>query len=491
MKYQSFELSTMQFVGMMHTNRAVAEVHVDRLNTPNAPGVYMVCAIPEDPKALPDDETLAVPQRVDGEHWDGEPDLVGRAHNWCLEKCEAVVLRLLAEINELDKDNTRLSNEVDAMQDMHNAEPFLLAQAANIVFTAYSRPADTFLNDSEWAHWQHQQVTRAHGLIRQARLKSPDESIVPVPRWLAQKSVDAMASMEWSIADQMRAVLLGHPAPCQHDRQKYDVATDTYTCVDCPAKGPFKSRDEGVGFRFDVAMTEGDPACDEDPIIGVLRSNLNEGVEPKFSGGDLKHLIALLEKGSAAMTALTEKSQAAPVCHEFPVDGWGIDTTAGRPILVYRGCSVIEAEDAYYVLGLIERGHRADVRTSFVPEPVCEVMDEKCNRVRFFRRTGDTTKPYHAPGEKLYDQACIDQLLALKGDPVGSFDKHMEYMQENVRLQLELSKGRTVNPLEVLYAVREATKSLSADAEVGGVKWCRYVAERLSIKNTGSTSNEQ
>jgi len=34
--------------------------------------------------------------------------------------------------------------------------------------------------------------------------------------------------------------------------------------------------------------------------------------------------------------------------------GWRIDHSAGRPILVYQNCSVIEAEQAEYVLRLIE-----------------------------------------------------------------------------------------------------------------------------------------
>lgn len=38
--------------------------------------------------------------------------------------------------------------------------------------------------------------------------------------------------------------------------------------------------------------------------------------------------------------------------HPNPAD-WGIDTSAGRPILVYQKCSVIEAEQARYVLGLV------------------------------------------------------------------------------------------------------------------------------------------
>ncbi|MEG0181990.1 MAG: hypothetical protein RR704_00840 [Stenotrophomonas sp.] len=34
---------------------------------------------------------------------------------------------------------------------------------------------------------------------------------------------------------------------------------------------------------------------------------------------------------------------------------WRIDTSAGGPILVYKNCSVIEGEDARYVLGLIAK----------------------------------------------------------------------------------------------------------------------------------------
>ena len=33
--------------------------------------------------------------------------------------------------------------------------------------------------------------------------------------------------------------------------------------------------------------------------------------------------------------------------------------------------------------------------------------------------------------------AEIERLESAKGDPVGSFDKHMEYMQENIRLKAE------------------------------------------------------
>lgn len=42
------------------------------------------------------------------------------------------------------------------------------------------------------------------------------------------------------------------------------------------------------------------PAAEADPIVGVLKRCLSEGVQPTFSGGDLKHLIRLLESKPAA-----------------------------------------------------------------------------------------------------------------------------------------------------------------------------------------------
>lgn len=37
---------------------------------------------------------------------------------------------------------------------------------------------------------------------------------------------------------------------------------------------------------------------------------------------------------------------------------WEIDHSAGRPILLYKKCSVIEAEDAEYVLRLIRKDNK-------------------------------------------------------------------------------------------------------------------------------------
>ena len=49
--------------------------------------------------------------------------------------------------------------------------------------------------------------------------------------------------------------------------------------------------------------------CKSDPIIAVLKSNLANGVMPSFSGGDLKHLIKLLE----ALPEPSAQHQGEPV----------------------------------------------------------------------------------------------------------------------------------------------------------------------------------
>ena len=54
------------------------------------------------------------------------------------------------------------------------------------------------------------------------------------------------------------------------------------------------------------------PAVDPDPIVGVLKNCLSEGVQPTFSGGDLKHLIRILE-GKRAV-----QPPAVPVIHITP-----------------------------------------------------------------------------------------------------------------------------------------------------------------------------
>lgn len=57
------------------------------------------------------------------------------------------------------------------------------------------------------------------------------------------------------------------------------------------------------------------------------------------------HLVLECESWKAKFNSIASRPTS--------VGEWGIDHSAGRPILVHKECSVIEAEDAEYVLGLI------------------------------------------------------------------------------------------------------------------------------------------
>ncbi len=64
-----------------------------------------------------------------------------------------------------------------------------------------------------------------------------------------------------------------------------------------------------------------------------------------------------------------------------PAGKWAIDHSAGRPILVYENCSVIEDEQARYVLSLIRRDTAAPEPAGGVPEEVRKLV----GRIDYYR----------------------------------------------------------------------------------------------------------
>lgn len=69
-----------------------------------------------------------------------------------------------------------------------------------------------------------------------------------------------------------------------------------------------------------------------------------------------------------------------------------------------------------------------------------------------------------SPATVLALLAEIERLKSAKGDPVGSFDKHMEYMQENIRLKAEnedyrSGQDRYEQIIDDLKAENEALRS--------------------------------
>lgn len=86
------------------------------------------------------------------------------------------------------------------------------------------------------------------------------------------------------------------------------------------------------------------------PMLSVERELLakliEEGRISEISDAEWKELRALLDEPD----------------EPFNLQGWSIDHSAGRPILMHNKCSVIEAEQAYGFLNLIETAaqHQGD-----------------------------------------------------------------------------------------------------------------------------------
>jgi hypothetical protein len=119
-------------------------------------------------------------------------------------------------------------------------------------------------------------------------------------------------------------------------------------------------------------------------------------------------------------------STPEPTAGQAPPPGdWGIDTSAGRPILVYKNCSVIEADDAQYVLGLIE----AD-RARFIEPTPPRVRDPGSDPVSDLREA----------------VAFLDQARASKDETVatGVMKDAREWLESAARRLLERPEGGTL-----------------------------------------------
>lgn len=87
-------------------------------------------------------------------------------------------------------------------------------------------------------------------------------------------------------------------------------------------------------FRSRTAASVSERARESDPLLGAYMT-WPDDIRKKLSMHDLRRMGGWAPRPD-------------------PAD-WRIDTSAGGPILVYQNCSVIEGEQARYVLGLIAR----------------------------------------------------------------------------------------------------------------------------------------
>lgn len=99
------------------------------------------------------------------------------------------------------------------------------------------------------------------------------------------------------------------------------------------------------------------------------------------------------------------------------------ESTYGEAVFGHDGCfrwgydePVIEDVEAWLPL---------PTRATASQEPVGEVSDMKYNLVRFYRATGDTSKPYLQPGTKLYTAPVSvalptrEEMADLVGETIG------------------------------------------------------------------------
>ncbi|MGG4659126.1 ead/Ea22-like family protein [Pseudomonas vlassakiae] len=124
-------------------------------------------------------------------------------------------------------------------------------------------------------------------------------------------------------------------------------------------------------------------------------------------------------------------------------------------------------------------------------------VDHKNNEFGFVGDRGEADEAFFlacSPAAVLALLAEIERLESAKGDPVGSFDKHMEYMQENIRLKAENEALRkdaeryrfvrnpigTSSPLAIWNEGKMPLFSGMADAVVD-----EYMAKELTNKGHG------
>ena len=92
--------------------------------------------------------------------------------------------------------------------------------------------------------------------------------------------------------------------------------------------------------------------------IEVSRDLLERALSTTTNDGYVTVLTAFEELRALLAAPVVERQES--------LNDWAIDHTAGRPILVLKGCSVIEAEDAAYVIGLIRKDREQPATVSVV-----------------------------------------------------------------------------------------------------------------------------
>ncbi|OZI21758.1 hypothetical protein CAL18_12605 [Bordetella genomosp. 7] len=113
-----------------------------------------------------------------------------------------------------------------------------------------------------------------------------------------------------------------------------------------------------------AALEEAAQVCDKSSLQPAIAARIRAlksapAAEESAKGADVAQPKRRPYNASASLSeyGVFPECDAAPAAQapaKGASDGWRIDHSAGCPILVYQNCSVIEAEQAEYVLRLIE-----------------------------------------------------------------------------------------------------------------------------------------
>lgn len=136
---------------------------------------------------------------------------------------------------------------------------------------------------------------------------------------------------------------------CEKVTVRYDLST-------AQVEGAIRDKLIEIGWTPPgVGAPAGVPAMSDrvkKEVVGWLTDSAHEAAEEDFDTGVFAdHEVAEALSGIAAMLSAAPDAPS----EQIVAGEWAIDKTTGRDILTYKTCSVIEDEQAHYVLKLIQQ----------------------------------------------------------------------------------------------------------------------------------------
>jgi len=191
------------------------------------------------------------------------------------------------------------------------------------------------------------------------------------------------------------------------------------------------------------------------PFVGCPQEELPQAYAAMIRIAEVQHARA----GTQGLAQIEESAGAAPDA-VAPQGEWRIDTSAGREILVYKGCSVIEEADARYVLSLIAAASQPAAAAAAAPTLDVTLDEDQAGLLRDM--LGD-------PAE--YEEALTVRLIVCDGHSGhGLYVAQAEYQDEGAALLAPLPA--TASPALEAPAAPVCERCGLSPAEHNPTHWC-------------------